>query len=189
MNSPYRSTMQALKAALSVGAASMYKAASWQNQVGTGYREHNPWSNDLSKLESFQQACMTFGLLHNNMPPHLWAVLVVKHAPALSRDGRLVADKTEVDFVNGACLVAAGHLPIDRVRFARWAVAYWARRLPPTDDQWAYWKDKDCGGVSTLRRINSRVIKPALIDMERIALIVAEDLLKSRGVVENQEAA
>lgn len=187
MNAPYQSTMQAVKAAISVGASSMYKPSSWQALAGSGYRESS-LRGDLSKMELFQQACMTHGLLHNGMPPHLWAVLIIKHAPALSRDGRIVADKEEIDRMKMACLVAAGYLNCDRVEFARWAVAHWGHRLPKSRAQWSYWDGRECGAISTLKRVYSRIVKPSLIDMERAAMMVADDLLKTRGVV-NQEAA
>jgi hypothetical protein len=135
----------------------------------------------MSRLESFQQACMTLALLHYEMPAHLWAILVVRYAPPL-------ADQAEFDRMKAAVLAVAGHLECSRTEFARWAVAHWGNRLPPERARWDHWNNRDLGAISTLKRLYGKDIKPSLGNMERLAKITAENLLSINGVIEKAAA-
>lgn len=187
MTAPYRNALQAIRAALSIDARSLYNPASWQSLAGSGYRESS-LRGDLTKIEIFQQACLTLRRLHWNMPPHLWALLIIRYSPPLSRDGVVLAGKAELDRMCVAVEIVAGNLKTDRREFAQWAVAHWGKRLPQGKAQWDHWQNRDSGAISTLKRLYSRDVKPALGAMERTAMATAENVLKHAGMIESEAA-
>lgn len=183
---PYRDTLQAIRAALNVDARCLYKPSSWQQYAGSGYRESAPRA-EMTKLEAFQQACMTAAFLHSRLPPVEWAALVVAHAPALSRKGRRVASDAEIQRMVVAVLLLAGEMEYPGKGFARWAVAHWGGRLPMEASGWSFWVGRDVAAVRTLQRHYAQQIRPWLADVERRAMRSADLALWSERLIEVAE--
>lgn len=181
MSAPYRDVVSAVRAALNVDARSLYKPAGWQALAGSGYRESTTRS-DLSKLEHFQQDCMTLAFLNDRLPPHLWAVLILRHQL------KTVAEKPELDRLVSAMLVAAGRVDYPDLTFTRWAVAHWAGRLTGARAKWDWWTSHGDRPVPTLKEHYGKRIKPQLDGMLASADASAERLLSDAGLIERAAA-
>lgn len=191
---PYRDAHSAILSALNVDARSLYKPASWQALAMIGYREELPTApGDLTKLERFQQDCMTLAFLHHRMPAHLWAVIVTRYAilPANQPDPRdaeaVERYHSEFNRIKVAVLVVAGHITYDDSMFARWAVANWAGKFEKSKARWDRWADHDLS-IRTLKRHYGEQIKPRLTGLLKQAEATAERLLNDSGMIERVAA-
>lgn len=186
---PYIDATQAIRAALNVDARSLYMPASWQKFAGSGYRESAPPSEttSLSKLEAFQQDCMTLAFLHSRMPAHQWAVIVVRHAllpanlPAANDPDGVSRYIAEFNRVKIAIMVTAGHIDYDDTKFARWAVANWGGWLDKSRGRWDRWADHDLA-IGTLKDHYGRQIKPQMATLLKQSEENAGRLLADAGL-------
>lgn len=152
-NPVYRDHMHAIRCALSVSAGAMGHAiAKWQTEYQAGWRTSCA-GPDLSKTERFTQDCMTRHLLHSALSQSQWAVLVVRFAPSLTHQERLVADRSELDEMSAALddLMAQLEHPITP-DFTGWCLLRWARRMPPGRGAWAEWEGRTDQSLRTLHR-------------------------------------
>lgn len=178
MTAPYIDALSAIKAALNVDARSLYKPAGWQALAAAGYREEPParHNSDLNKLERFQQDCMTLAFLNDRLPPHLWAVLIVRYSLSPK-------NKAEAERLLWAVMVAAGHVGYDDdVKFARWAVTNWAGMLDKIRGRWDVWADHDLS-IPTLKRHYGSQIKPSLQRLTEKGEMEAHNLLAEFGMI------
>lgn len=185
MSAPYLDHLAAIRAALNVDARSLYKPASWQKHVDTGYRElHLPPPGDLSRLERFEQDCLTYAFLRDRLPSVQWAVIIVRHSLRITDPQE---QRVELDRLRWAVWTAAGQVPCDDVALARWGVMRWGGKLAKTDT----WQSRWGGGevaVSTLKRhYRERVAKP-LDDMLAAAERNASRLLSDAGLTVREAA-
>lgn len=185
MSAPYLDHLAAIRAALNVDARSLYRPAGWQAQAMIGYRElMAPSYGDLSRLERFQQDCMTYAFLNDRLPAAQWAVIIVRHSLRIT-DPR--EQRVELDRLRWAVWTAAGHTGYPRADFARWATLKWGGKLARTDTWQSRW---GAGGVavSTLKRhYRERVAKP-LDDMLTAAERNAQRLLSDAGLTLREAA-
>lgn len=158
----YRDHISAIRCALNVSAKSMGHAVSkWQNDYQSGWRVSSS-GNDMSRNERFVQDCMTRHLLHSNMTPEEWAVLVIRFAPATHFHGKPVADAAEFAEMERAFTTAAAAMPSDLGQmFTGWCLMRWARRMPAGRGQWQEWYGKTDLGERTIRQRGYDIYKVA----------------------------
>lgn len=179
----YRDHIHAIRCALSVSAQAFgNKPAKWQSDYQAGYRVSSIGPN-LTRQERFQQDCMTRHLLHVNLSPVEWSVIVIRFAPATHFQGRAIADSAEVAELETAFLTAAAHMPCDLGEmFAGWCLMRWARRLPAGRGEWKEWYGKNDLSERTIRQRGYDIYKEAN-QIEDAAKRRVEQLCKEAGLI------
>jgi hypothetical protein len=184
MSAPYRDHIAAIRAALNVDARSLYKPSGWQALATIGYREELPPApGELSKLDRFQQDCLTYAALNHRMPAAQWAVLIVWHSLRITDPKE---QRTELDRLRWATWTAAGHTGCDDVEFSRWAALKWGGKLGKGDG-WARWEGGSVA-VSTRKRHYREQVAMPLDALLTVASHNAARILADIGLVEREAA-
>ena len=150
----YNDHIHAIRCALNVSATAMgHSTSKWQQECVSGYRVSSIGS-EMSKMERFQQDCLTRHMLRRQLSLEQWSVLYVRFAPRLIDNERSKSDASEFREMSDAVNECMGLLDgIADENFTEECLMRWSSRILVEKGSRDRWAEKM--GV-TARTVNTR---------------------------------